>query len=153
MPLPLRSPPHTHTRARTHTHSPHPTWIIHQAHHVPIKSLPVAPTPASCRKERTLGGTRGSAQPCQPALGIGSFRKLGGDQDRQRGAEGIREESKALLQPGPRAPSMWPDIILINSAHLALTPAAAHPLLSCGSHLFLISKITCLSNKDSSVRH
>lgn len=95
MPLPLRSPPHTHTRARTHTHSPHPTRIIHQAHHVPIKSLPAAPTPASRRKERALEGTRGSAPPCQPALGIGTFQKLGGDRDRQRGAEGIREKRGA----------------------------------------------------------
>lgn len=49
--------------------------------------------------------------------------------------------------------SMWPYIILIKPAHPALTTAAVPFLSSCESHLFLISKITCLSNRDRAVRH
>lgn len=140
--------PIAHTVTHSHVHErqlARPTPSIHQPHHLPIKSL-LAPAPPPPRAvgtgARVCPGTASldwEQAPPGSRKGTGTRQGLGG-------AEGGGEKSEALL-------SMWPDMILINSAHPALTPAAAHPPSPRGSHLFLISKITCLSNGDSSVRH
>lgn len=68
-------------------------------------------------------------------------------------AGGLGRDEMAVLKLRVLILSMWPYIILIKPAHPALTTAAVPFLSSCESHLFLISKITCLSNRDRSVRH
>lgn len=100
----------------------------------------------------------GPGSPASNSL-IGKCSREGAEDDEagggSRGGEGggAGRDEMGVLKLRVLILSMWPYIILIKPAHPALTTAAVPFLSSCESHLFLISKITCLSNRDRAVRH
>lgn len=128
---------------------------IHAHTHACTSSLPPQPSRGHVRPYFVCMAWEGLGSPASNLLIGKCSRKRDGDErgEGRARAGGAGRDEMGVLKLRALIPSMWPYIILIKPAHPALTTAAVPFLSSCESHLFLISKITCLSNRDRSARH